>query len=142
MKIEPFLVASTVNVIVAQRLVRKICEVCKIPIQIKTSELLKNVPQSSLEKIFDGKEEISIFKGVGCKTCHMTQYEGRIGVFEILEVTPGIKKLITEKQDSDVIIREAVAEGMTTMLEDGLMKVAKGITTIEEVLRVTKVEVL
>ena len=72
----------------------------------------------------------------------MTGYEGRIGVFEVLEVSPKIKKLIAEKNDSDIIVQTAMEEGMTTMLEDGLEKVSKGVTTIEEVLRVTKVEKL
>jgi len=82
------------------------------------------------------------YKGQGCEVCHLTGYAGRIGVFEVLEVTNGIKKLINERKDSDMILAEAVKEGMTTMLDDGLTKVAKGLTTIEEVLRVTKIEAL
>lgn len=142
MKIEPFLVASTVNVIVAQRLVRKICEMCKTSIMVTRKELQQNLSAEILVKHFSDNEEVRIYKGSGCKICHTTGYAGRLGVFEVLEVTKEIKKLITSKADSDVILAEALKEGMTTMLDDGLDKVAKGMTTIEEVLRVTKVETL
>jgi type IV pilus assembly protein PilB len=142
MGVEPFLVASTVNVIVAQRLVRKICEMCKVSTSTTLDELAAHLPLKSIKKHFGEKQEIRIYKGQGCKICHTTGYTGRIGVFEVLEVTKTIKKLITEKADSDVIQQQAVAEGMATMLDDGLDKVGKGLTTIEEVLRVTKVETL
>lgn len=142
MKVEPFLVASTVNVIIAQRLVRKICDMCKASLQITTAELRQNLPEDIIKKHFGDKTEITIYKGAGCKICHNTGYTGRIGIFEVLEVTPTIKKLITERNDSDIITREAINEGMTTMLDDGLEKVLKGMTTIEEVFRVTKVESL
>jgi len=140
MKVEPFLVASTVNVIVAQRLVRKICDSCKTEISIKKAEIIKHLPEDLVTKYLGGEEDIKVHTGKGCKVCHNTGYLGRIGVFEVLEMTANIKKLITEKQDSDVIDRKAKEEGMTTMLMDGLDKIAKGITSIEEVLRVTKVE--
>ncbi len=142
MKVEPFLVASTVNVIVAQRLVRKICESCKMPVTLQRSEVIKNIPEVSITSHFAPSEELHVFEGKGCKVCHFTGYEGRIGVFEVIEMSAEIKKLITEKNDSDVISKQAIAEGMTTMLDDGLEKVSKGLTTISEVLRVTKVESL
>lgn len=140
MDVEPFLVASTVNVIIAQRLMRKICDMCKTSLVTSTEELLNQVPKVALHKVFGDKTEIRIYQGKGCKLCHMTGYKGRVGAFEVLEVTKPIKELITKKQDADALLKQAQLEGMTTMLEDGLMKVAKGITTIEEVLRVTKVE--
>ena len=142
MKVEPFLVASTVNVIIAQRLVRKICEMCKTSVNITQSELSKNIPIESIRKHFENNKEIRIYKGAGCKVCHNSGYTGRVGLFEVLEVSPEIKKLIIQKSDSDVIAREAISEGMTTMLDDGLEKVKKSTTTLEEVLRVTKVESL
>ncbi|OGH16627.1 MAG: hypothetical protein A3C30_04325 [Candidatus Levybacteria bacterium RIFCSPHIGHO2_02_FULL_40_18] len=142
MGVEPFLVASTVNVIIAQRLVRKICEMCKAPYKISTSELIKNLPKEMVTKHFGEKIEVEFFKGQGCKICHSTGYSGRIGIFEVLEVTKDIRKLITEKSDSDVIEQKAISEGMVTMLEDGLDKTTRGVTTIEEVLRVTKVELV
>ncbi len=140
MKVEPFLVASTVNIIIAQRLVRKICDMCKVGVRIQRSEVVKHIPEEKIAKHFGMGEEIPMYQGRGCKTCHTTGYLGRIGVFEVIDMTETIRKLITEKNDSDVITKQAILEGMTTMLDDGLDKVAKGRTTIEEVLRVTKVE--
>lgn len=140
MKVEPFLVASTVNVIIAQRLVRKICEVCNEKVPIKRSDLVKNIPEEIIAKYFPAGEDLTVLEGKGCKICHHTGYSGRIGIFEVLEMTSPIKKLIADKNDSDVIAKEAIKEGMTTMQEDGVYKIAKGLTTLEEVLRVTKVE--
>lgn len=140
MNVEPFLVASTVNVIIAQRLIRKICEMCKASKVVQRAELLQNIPQEILSKHFGQTEQITLYEGKGCKVCHDTGYSGRVGLFEVLEVTKTIKKLITGKADSDAILHEAVQEGMSTMLDDGISKISKGITTLSEVLRVTKVE--
>ncbi len=140
MNIEPFLVASTVNVIIAQRLVREICDMCKGTRVITKEELLKNLPAQIVSKYVDEKASIIIYQGGGCKICHMTGYSGRIGVFEVLEVTKEIRNLITKRNDADVILQKAIEEGMTTMLDDGLEKVMKGLTTIEEVLRVTRIQ--
>ncbi len=140
MKIEPFLVASTVNLIIAQRLLRKICEMCRTSVNMSADELMKQIPPKFVEDYFGKDKEIQIYKGTGCKICHGTGYAGRIGVFEIIEVSKALKELIVAKADSDVIAKKAQEEGMKTMLEDGLEKVTKGLTTIEEVLRVTKVD--
>ena len=142
MKVEPFLVASTVNVIIAQRLIRKICDMCKMSYDIPRSDLTKNIPPTIVSNHFGEHDNVRLYRGKGCKICHSTGYSGRLGVFEVLEVTKEIKALITAKNDSDIIEKKAIEEGMTTMLNDGLNKVAKGLTTIEEVLRVTKVESL
>ncbi len=140
MKVEPFLVASTVNVIVAQRLVRKICDVCKAPIATTQEELNANFPKELIAKHFGAGAALQIFKGRGCKICHNTGYSGRLGVFEVLEVNTTIRKLIVEKADADIIAKEAIKEGMTVMLDDGIEKIKMGQTTIEEVLRVTKTD--
>lgn len=140
MKVEPFLVASTVNIIIGQRLIRKICEMCKTTIVIQQYDLAQNIPVETIIKAFGQEKELRVYQGIGCKVCHKTGYMGRIGVYEVLVVSSAIRKLITEKQDSDIITKQAIKEGMNTMLDDGLLKVAKGITTVEEVLRVTKVE--
>ena len=140
MKVEPFLVASTVNVIIAQRLVREICTSCREAVEEDAVELAKHLPKNDIVKFFGNTPKIKVYKGAGCKVCRNTGYQGRIGIFEVLEVTKGIRKLILEKTDADIIEQAAIAEGMKTMLEDGLEKVAKGLTTIEEVLRATKVE--
>lgn len=142
MDIEPYLVASTVNVIVGQRLVRKICEMCKSSVNISPRDLSINLSPELIRKNFGSKTPLTIYIGKGCKVCHFTGYSGRLGVFEVLEITKEIRKLITQKADADIILKQAITEGMTTMLDDGLRKVAKGTTTIEEVLRVTKVETL
>ncbi|HLD01677.1 MAG TPA: GspE/PulE family protein [Patescibacteria group bacterium] len=142
MSVEPYLVASTVNVIIAQRLVRKICELCKAAQSIPRTELLENFPQDIIKKHFKETPSVQVYKGAGCGICHNTGYSGRVGLFEVLEVTSTIKKLIAEKNDSTVLFKQAVAEGMTTMIDDGMEKIIIGLTTIEEVLRVTKVETL
>jgi type II secretory ATPase GspE/PulE/Tfp pilus assembly ATPase PilB-like protein len=141
MKVEPFLVASTVNVIIAQRLVRQICPSCKVGEKMLTSEITKHFPLELVQKYFGTLSEITLHKGHGCKICRNTGYVGRVGLFEVLEVTKEIRKLISEKSDSDIIAQEAIKEGMRTMLDDGLKKVAAGVTTIDEVIRVTKVEI-
>ena len=140
MKVEPFLVASTVNIIIAQRLIRKICDMCRSSVDITQTDLLKNLPPEMIKKHFGTKKDLVIYRGNGCKVCHFTGYSGRVGLFEVLEVTNQIRALITEKANSDVIAKQAIAEGMNTMLDDGLIKVIKGVTSIEEVLRATKVE--
>lgn len=140
MKVEPFLVASTVNVIIAQRLIRKICESCKIQVSINRSEIIKDIPMELISKHFGNSESLPVYEGKGCKICHATGYFGRIGIFEIIAMSEKIKILIAQKADSDEIKRQAIAEGMTTMLVDGLDKAAKGLTTIKEVLRATKAE--
>lgn len=142
MKVEPFLVASTVSVIVGQRLIRKICEMCKGSIELTEEQLLQNLPEDLIRKHFGTKTSFRLYKGKGCNVCHDTGYSGRVGLFEVLEVTAAIKKLITEKNDSDIILQQAIKDGMVTMLEDGIEKSIKGVTTIEEVLRVTKIEAL
>lgn len=140
MKVEPFLVASTVNLIIAQRLLRKICDSCKAQISMPRTELEKHIALQMIDRHFGFGDTVSLYAGAGCKVCHKTGYLGRLGVFEVLEVSKEIKRLISLNSDSDEINKQAIAEGMNTMLDDGLDKVKKGFTTIEEVLRVTKVE--
>jgi len=140
MKVEPFLVASTVNVIIAQRLVRQICSSCKMEEKMQASEVAAHFSAELVQKHFGSATEITVHRGKGCKICRNTGYSGRVGLFEVLEVTKEIRRLISAKSDSDIIALAAVKEGMKTMLDDGLEKVADGITTIEEVIRVTKVE--
>ena len=141
MKVEPFLVGSTVNIIIAQRLLRRICEMCNSSLTVHQNDLVGKIPLEIMKKLFGNKSEIQLYKGKGCKICRFTGYSERIAVFEVLEITNKIRKLITEKNDADMIAQEASTEGMTTMLDDGLEKVKKGITTLEEVLRVTRVDV-
>lgn len=142
MKVEPFLVASTVNVIIAQRLIRQICDSCKAEVEMDFSELAKSFTEEDVNKYFGKESKVKVYRGQGCKICRNTGYKGRIGIFEVLEITKSVRKLIVEKADADEIQEAAIKEGMTTMMQDGLEKISKGLTTIEEVLRATKVEVV
>ena len=142
MGVEPFLVASTVRGIVAQRLLRKICESCKTPLEFTYEDLLKHFSAEVIQKFFPSGKKIITYHGAGCKLCHSTGYKGRLGVFEVLEVSQEIRKLIAAKSDAEIINQKAISEGMRSMLEDALIKVQKGQTTIEEVIRVTKAESL
>ena len=138
MNIEPFLVASTVSIVIAQRLVRKICERCKVSQTEKMIDLEKNFDKKLLQKYFKNEKEARIYIGKGCPVCRSTGYSGRVGIFEILLLSEKIKDLIVEKNDSQKIMQQAIIEGMATMMDDGLFKVQEGITTIEEVLRATR----
>jgi type IV pilus assembly protein PilB len=142
MGVEPFLVASTVRVIIAQRLLRKICDGCKTSREFTMEELLKHFSRDIIAKFFPDGESITTYHGAGCKLCHNTGYKGRLGAFEVLEVSSEIRKLIASKSDAEVINNQAIKEGMRSMLEDAMIKVQKGQTTIEEVIRVTKTETI
>lgn len=138
MGVEPFLVASTVNIIIGQRLVRKICDKCRVSYTKSAEEVSKNFSPGLIKKYFSRSAEIRMFKGKGCAVCHTTGFMGRVGIFEVLEVSQAVKELITQKADSDVISGKGIKEGMTSMEDDGFRKVQLGITTAEEVLRVTR----
>lgn len=135
MKIEPFLVGTTVNVIIAQRLIRKICLSCRISIELPRKKLEKELTPAIAKKLFGASNSIRIYQGKGCPVCHTTGYTGRVGVFEVLEITDDIRAAIASRQDSSIIRNLSIKNGMTTMLDDGIEKVKQGITTIEEVMR-------
>lgn len=135
MGIEPFLVTSTLKVIVAQRLLRKTCDRCKSGYDFNVSELKKVFSAKLVDKYFANKDSVRLYKGKGCDVCHNTGYVGRVGIFEVLEVTPEIEDLVTSKANIDAIINKAVEQGMRPMLENALDKVQRGITTMEEVIR-------
>lgn len=141
MEIEPFLLNSSLNLVIAQRLARKICDSCKEKVVIKSDDLkdikadLDSLP-GNVKK--DLKEPFTFFHGKGCKNCDETGYKGRIGLYEVLEVSPAIRDLVGKKAAGSEIRKSAVSEGMTTMIQDGIIKALDGLTTIEEVLRVTK----
>ena len=142
MKIEPFLISSTINCIIAQRLARRICARCIVSYDANHAELLgQGVPEDVVKRIIPagkkGGPMPRLYKGKGCDRCNHTGYLGRVGVFEVLEVDDAIRDLIMKNANANAIAKQAVANGMTTMFEDGLAKVATGITTIEEVIRVT-----
>jgi len=134
---ENFLLASTINAILGQRIVRKICDNCKeeYPPLPQILEEIKKI----LGKIFPQTQtEIKLSRGKGCDQCAKSGYLGRIGIFETLPVTPKIASLVLESADSATMEKEAIQEGMITMKQDGYLKVLQGITTVEEVLRVAQ----
>lgn len=135
--VEPFLLASTLNLVIAQRLVRRICTKCVTsvkltpPDQEKIGLMLKGLGKQM-------KMPNQIYKGRGCHQCNQSGFRGRLGIFEVLEVTPKMQELITTKVSEEKVKAQARADGMVTMLEDGMSKIEAGATTLEEVLRVTK----
>lgn len=153
MGVPPFLVAYTTNIVMAQRLVRKICQYCKEEYR------LDKIAAGELGRIFDVKkifalfkenipkdykdegsdvEKITFYKGKGCNRCGQTGYKGRVGIYEILIIDEALTKMINTHATADDIKKYAREHGMVTMFEDGLVKSKIGITTISEVLRVTK----
>ncbi|OGI76057.1 hypothetical protein A3C67_00530 [Candidatus Nomurabacteria bacterium RIFCSPHIGHO2_02_FULL_42_19] len=134
MKIEPFLVASTVSIVIGQRLVRKICDECKEE-KIVTDEEYKRLSETVTERILNNNKKY--FHGKGCKECNGSGYKGRIVIAEVLVADEEIRSAILRKVSSNEIKQIAIKNGMTTMLEDGFKKALSGLTTIEEVLRVT-----
>jgi len=131
MGVEPFLVASATSGILAQRLVRKLCQHCKEPYTPDDAEL----KSLGLGKV---KKKLTFHKAVGCKKCRNSGYSGREAVFEILEMNEELRELVLKNASSDTIKRVAIKNGMTTLRHDGLRKVVNGITSVEEVLRVTR----
>ena len=131
MGIEPFLVASSVNLICAQRLVRRVCSVCV--------QDHPHAPQALVEAGFTPEEAKSVVpkKGAGCERCNQTGYKGRVGLYEVMEVTDEIRELILVGASGLELKRKAVDEGMITLRRSGLRKVMDGVTTIEEVVRET-----
>ncbi len=138
MQIEPFLIASTINVVIGQRLVRKICSRCKVSYVQSSADLMQNISQDILKNSLEGRATVTLYKGKGCEVCHNTGYIGRLGIFEVLVVSDTIRLLINTQGTSDAIRQKAIEEGMTTMMQDGFEKVLQGITTIEEIMRTTK----
>jgi len=131
MGVPSFLVASTVNVAISQRLVRKLCQKCKVERQLAPEE------RKSLSELIPNLDpDIKFFAAVGCDECGSSGYRGRLGIREVLEVNDTIRKLIMSRASAQEIKAAAVKGGMTTMLEDALAHAAQGMTTIEEILRV------
>jgi type IV pilus assembly protein PilB len=150
MGVPSFLVAFTTNIIVAQRLARKICKKCVKEYKLSADQIKEIKKMFDVEKIFaalkregiiksgDTLEKLKFFHGEGCRQCGNEGYKGRIGIYEVLEVTREIADLIHQKARAEDFKDAAAKQNMITMVEDGFTKAIQGITTIEEVLRVTK----
>src|SRR2546423_6605234 len=131
MGIEPFLVATSVNLIQAQRLIRRVCKDCKKE---------NPTPIEALLEIGFTQEEarqMKTYKGKGCPTCNNTGYKGRIGLYEVMEVTDDIRELILIGASALELRKKAIDDGMITLRQSGLYKIRAGVTTIEEVVRET-----
>ncbi len=131
MDVEPFLIADSVVLVVAQRLVRRLCKDCCSRHNL-TPEALMDIGFTKEEST-----EVKVYKPAGCSSCHNTGYRGRIGLYEVMEVTDDIRDLILSRAQSKEIKKKAMENGMTTLRRSGLMKIIEGITSVEEVLRET-----
>lgn len=151
MGIAPFLVASTTNLIIAQRLVRKICPNCITSYQLtkkNVQDMAEELDVASLIKTLEregqvasgkqGLETMLFYRGKGCKQCNQEGYKGRVGIYELFEITKEVSQLILNRASDAELKKAALSQGMISMLEDGFIKAKNGITTIEEILRVTK----
>ena len=132
MGLEEYLLASTVNGILAQRLVRKLCNECKMPYKAEPA-----LVEDLRLRRFAPSGDITLYKPVGCASCGGMGYRGRMAIIEFLQMTDPVRKLIMNHEEAGLIQKLAIEEGMTTMFENGLTKVLQGITTLEEVMRVT-----
>jgi type IV pilus assembly protein PilB len=130
MGIEPFLVSSAVNCIVAQRLARKICPDCREPRSKLTEDML-----SKLGPVPEGFHDTVMYKGRGCDTCKGSGYKGRIALYEVMTMSEPLKELVLQGASSIEIKREAINLGMKTLRQSGIQKMLQGVTTLEEVLR-------
>jgi len=131
MGIEPFLVASSTNLIMAQRLLRRVCSNCRTEVKLH-AEALRELALTEEEA-----KKHTFFEGKGCVTCSNTGYKGRLGVYEVMPITPKIRDLILDRAATSQIKKQAVADGMLTLRMDGIVKLKNGITTAEEVLKET-----
>jgi type IV pilus assembly protein PilB len=130
---QPFLLGRGLSLVVAQRLVRRICTECRVDV---TGE----VPSSTLIEMGippDAADSHPVFKGKGCRSCNGTGYKGRVGLFEVMEVSENIRALVKSTAEPERLRRQAMEEGMLTLRMSGLLKIKEGVTTVEEVLRHT-----
>jgi type IV pilus assembly protein PilB len=131
MNIEPFLIADSVVLVAAQRLVRKLCKKCATP---------HKIPEKALLDMGFKKEELrdlDIYKPTGCDACNNTGYKGRTALFEVMKITDEIRELILSRAISREVKRKAIEQGMMTLRRSGLHKIKKSVTSVEEVLRET-----
>jgi general secretion pathway protein E len=134
MGIEPYLIASSLNLSMAQRLVRKLCPLCKVPYK-PTSDQLATIGLSEKDA-----SSITFYKPVGCDECSHTGYKGRMPVFELMEMTPDMAKLVMDRADTTLLRQQAIKDGMQLLVQDGIRRIKEGLTSIQEVLSVATLE--
>jgi type II secretory ATPase GspE/PulE/Tfp pilus assembly ATPase PilB-like protein len=132
MGVEPYLVASAVVSVIAQRLVRRLCRGCRARVDPDTDFLRQ--AGFPVERLAGA----AVYEAAGCETCRATGFHGRGGIFEVLRVTDAIQSLVIQRSSTNLVQQQAVSEGMCTLRDDGWIKVLDGFTTVEEVLRVTE----
>jgi len=132
MGIEPFLTSSAVDCVIAQRLARRLCENCKVPVEIER-EILESM-EFPFELLNDG-DQLQFHKGVGCDRCGGSGYRGRVGLYELMVLDEEIRSLVLRRASTDEIAHLAERQGMIRLREDGLLKAAQGMTTVEEIFR-------
>jgi type II secretory ATPase GspE/PulE/Tfp pilus assembly ATPase PilB-like protein len=137
MGVEPFLLASTLNLVIAQRLARRLCNKCRYSYVVKKAELKKSFPLA--EKYFKGKDSITLYKGKGCNACNHSGYTGRIALFEFLQVSREMQDLILKRPSTQEIWDLAARQGAMSMFADGVEKSKAGVTTLDEVMRVANI---
>ena len=134
MGVEPFLVSSSLELAMAQRLVRKLCPVCKQPFEPSPEELREiGATQAHLDQA-----QGIFYKPTGCKECNNSGYKGRLAIYEMMVITDSIRRLVMQRADAGTIKNEAEKQGMTNLRQDGVEKIIAGLTSIPEVLRVTQ----
>lgn len=136
---KPYIISPALNAVIAQRLVRRLCVACKTPAEIsptmleRISHILKDISPASETKV---PEKLQFFHSPGCKECHNLGYKGRMGIYEVIQVNSAVKEMVLKEASMGDIKKQAVSDGMVTMVQDGLLKALEGITDIEEVFRV------
>ncbi|MBI5369960.1 type II/IV secretion system protein [Candidatus Uhrbacteria bacterium] len=136
MGVEPFLLASTLVVSVSQRLLRRACDACQIKKSFKREELSESIDLQTLDLLFGKKKLLDLIDVTGCKHCNGTGYLGRIGIYEVLEVTEEIQRLVLQRASSESIHTLALEQGMTSLVDNAIQKVLSNETTISEFVRV------
>ncbi len=134
MGVEPFLLASTLEVVIGQRLVRRICPSCRYSYALSLPEAQKLFPGA--DKYFVSKDDIRLYRGKGCEACGNTGYRGRVGIYELFVITPAIQDLIVKRASTNDLIQAGKKDGLKLLFDDGFQKVQAGQTTIDELLRV------
>ncbi len=143
MGVEKFLLPPTLNAIISQRLARVLCPFCKEKVKLQGDEKkyvlekMKNIPQHALKKV-NLKDPLYVYRPKGCEKCKFKGYSGRTGLFETIEMTPSLSSIISRRFSEEEVLKEARSQGMISMEENGILKALRGITSLEEIMRVAK----
>ena len=145
MGVEPFLITASVNLVLAQRLARKICSDCKTEMEVLekpqvgegTSNTIDKQTLSEIGFTDDQLKNVKLYRGAGCRTCNNTGYKGRVALYEVMRFNDHLKEMVLQGSSTAELKAAAIKQGMVTLRMAGIMKVLDGVTTTEEILRVT-----